>query len=337
MNRIIESIKMKIDVLNESKFPRISNNHRGRMMKKLSVPNYENNNVKNNATASKNTCGRISFKGTLAGEAAKKSSKALDFIADSIIKSDKIQSFLNFAHDNNLLASSIIALFVTCIMRPVTIMSMPTKSEENKEKNKYASAKSIASGVIGFIATYLIAEPFKHATKQVSKELIEAGKIIAEDDIKPTARSLAQSILDKVSPPCFLNTNEKLVEAARKMIPEDYINKILKKAGKFPTNNAENLKNSIGALTEILANRLRSQKSITEQFLNATSHTPLSVPIKALATISLVPIFLGIFGLKKSSDKKPKVETKQNITLPPQYRNDIRPVFKNIAMTGGAK
>lgn len=300
-------------------------------MRKLSVPSYENNNVRNNATASKNTCGRISFK-------ANKAHVVEEAIANSIVKSDRLQKLLHYANENNVLTSSIIALFVTCIMRPLAIMTMPTKSAENKEKNKYASAKSIASGGIGFIATYLIAEPFKHATSKVSKELVEAGKLLTEDTIKPTARYIAHTILDKETEPSMKNTSEALIEVARKIIPEDYIQKVLKNKNKFPVDNAENLKKSIGALTDILANRIRSQKNITEQFLNATSHSPLSVPLKALATISLVPIVLGIFGIKKSSsNKNNKPETQQTMTIPQQYRNEINPVFKNIAMTGGTK
>ena len=55
---------------------------------------------------------------------------------------------------HEVLIQAMISALVCIILRPLTIMSIPTK--KNKQDNQYASAHSISSGVVGIIASLLI-------------------------------------------------------------------------------------------------------------------------------------------------------------------------------------
>ena len=305
-------------------------------MRKLSVPSYENNNVRNNATASKDTCGRISFKGTLASETVQAAEKWTTKLGRKLYNNRKLQGKFSFPVDNKLIAEALVALVVTCTARPLTIMATPTKSAENKEKNKYAAAKSIASGLIGLGATFLIATPFTPIVKRVMKTLSDENRFISESKIKDISRFLAtkkinenisNEFIDGISKNC-----QDLIKAARNIISDEQLEKIYQKAQiKFTEGMKE--KDKIGNLTELIAKRLRNEASTMDTFLNKI-HSPASLPLKAKLTIALVPVILGALGL--SNKKKTDTKTPQQIknTL---YKGEVNPVFKNIAIAGGSK
>lgn len=208
-----------------------------------------------NTTASKNTRGRMSFKGastelikeaeTLSEKLSKKLSKKLGketkvvvtpkilALAKKIDKSPKLKKLLDFASVNSLLTEALFAILITCGLRPAVILASPGKGE-NKEKNQYAAAHSVASGLIGLGMTLLIAPPVKNA-------------------------------IDFIMP----NTDE--IESEIK----------LKKYKKLITGTNKEL----GVI-----------RSVLERL-----HTPIFLPLRAAITISLIPIILKPFGIKKTN------------------------------------
>ena len=100
------------------------------------------------------------------------------FNANKIMKSNIFKKGLEFAADNGALFGAGIALATTVLLRPLAIFATPGVKKENKE---YASAKSIASGVIGFGLMTLISTPIAQAVKKINKN---PEKYLKQETIK---------------------------------------------------------------------------------------------------------------------------------------------------------
>ena len=85
-----------------------------------------------------------------------------------IFKNEKFQKAMKFMNDNQLLSDAAIALMYTCFMRPLSISALPTKDKNEKEKNIYQIGHSISTGIIGFITTFALQTPIKHAIDKVT-------------------------------------------------------------------------------------------------------------------------------------------------------------------------
>lgn len=109
-----------------------------------------NNSVESSVNKSVNKTAKISFGGF--------------FNASKIYKSDFLRKGLEFASDNGALFAAGVALFITTILRPMTIFATPGVKKENKE---CASAESIASGVMGFAIMAIISKPISKAIKKI--------------------------------------------------------------------------------------------------------------------------------------------------------------------------
>lgn len=90
-------------------------------------------------------------------------------ISDWFYNSDKAKWLLEKANDHNLIFSAAFALLLTCILRPASIMILPSK--KNQDDQKYAAAHSIASGVIGFAISTAIFTPLQNATNKLKERL----------------------------------------------------------------------------------------------------------------------------------------------------------------------
>lgn len=88
-------------------------------------------------------------------------------IAKWFYKSKNMKTVLEFIDDQQLVFGAAFALFLTCILRPASIMVLPSK--KNKDNQKYASAHSIASGIIGFAISTVLFMPIGNATKKIKK------------------------------------------------------------------------------------------------------------------------------------------------------------------------
>lgn len=96
-------------------------------------------------------------------------------LISKIVNNKFFQKAMKFMNDNALLSDATIALFYTCVMRPLSISALPTKDEKEKQKNVYQIGHSISTGIIGFITAFAIQTPIKTA---IDKVITNASKYI---------------------------------------------------------------------------------------------------------------------------------------------------------------
>lgn len=88
--------------------------------------------------------------------------------SEKILKSNSLKKVLDFAINQQLVFDATFALLLTCILRPASIIAFPSK--KNKDDLKYASAHSIASGVIGFAISTAIFTPITEGINKFCNE-----------------------------------------------------------------------------------------------------------------------------------------------------------------------
>lgn len=96
---------------------------------------------------------------------------------------------LEFASDNGALFSAGFALFTATLLRPAAIFATPGVKKENKE---YACAKSISSGIIGFLVMAAVSSPIASAVKKINQnpsKYLKEKTIKALDDGKDLIKS----------------------------------------------------------------------------------------------------------------------------------------------------
>ena len=92
---------------------------------------------------------------------------------DKLLSSGFFDGLLDLMGHETFIQSAI--SFLICVfLRPLTIMSLPTK--KSKEDNKYASAHSMSSGFVGLASSLLIAIPFSKGLKYAQNNLIDSLK-----------------------------------------------------------------------------------------------------------------------------------------------------------------
>lgn len=85
-----------------------------------------------------------------------------------IYKNEQVKKLLEKAADSPVVFSALFALALTSTLRPAAIMALPGQ-KKNKDDKKYASAHSIASGVIGYIVSLAVFAPIASALKVIGK------------------------------------------------------------------------------------------------------------------------------------------------------------------------
>lgn len=121
--------------------------------------------------------------------------------AQNFYRSDKLHSVLKFAKKQQLVFSAAYCLLLTCVLRPAAIVLSPSK--KNKEDQIYASAHSIASGVIGFGISTVLFYPIGRAIDKLGKEHPEFvekfGKCLKENSYlkEEAAYKTAKKFIDR--------------------------------------------------------------------------------------------------------------------------------------------
>lgn len=185
----------------------------------------------------------VSFKGF--GEGA---------LAHKLAQSNSVKKLLLASNKNTLAIEALYALLITCMLRPAVTLLTPSKSSEDKEKNKFRAAHAIASGALGFAFTMCVSHPMSDA-------------------------------VDKVM-------NTKLPDGTYK-----YIRKF-----------TEQLTENGGKPFKELAKRV---------------HQPVFMPLRAMATVAIVPPILALFGLKKHKQETPPKIKDAPPQVSPQSFNSI--------------
>lgn len=125
------------------------------------------------------------------------------FNSEKFLKSDGLKKVLDFADNNQLVFGAAYALLLTCILRPLSLMAFPSK--KNKDDMKFASAHSIASGLIGFGISTVIFTPISDGIKKFKDNIKEFDIIknnpshyLTEDKHLKVARTYLDRIPDIV-------------------------------------------------------------------------------------------------------------------------------------------
>ena len=126
-----------------------------------------------------------------------------------VVTNEKFLRSMKFINDNALLSDAGIALFYTCLMRPLSLAALPTKDNNEKKKNIYQMGHSISTGIIGFLTAFAIQTPIKDAITKISNAVNEkqAGKYIktaSEELFKRKNIEKTRTILERSHQPISL-------------------------------------------------------------------------------------------------------------------------------------
>jgi hypothetical protein len=281
-----------------------------------SVAMYENENVYNRG-----------YNGSFTGI---NNPKAAETFAEKQLKT--FRKILVLCNHNTVIAQNLVALVLAATLRPLAIMSLPGK--KNKDDKKFASAHSIASGVIGFGFSSLIMAPFDKAAK-LSKHSIQV--VEAAEAFRTNGEGLTPQRFEEIK----ANFGAANLEDLKK-------SKIFNSVKKFLNiETLEELENSkfVKDLQDTF--NVKTMKDITKSkaFKNVTKVLDMSPDViffgvlKAILTIKLIkPILKYVFGMEKT---KPVEQPKNNYLTPEQVKSkyglDMAKTPKITEFVGGNK
>jgi len=99
-------------------------------------------------------------------------------LANKIEKSPRLQNILKKVDSNPSLANGMFVCATAVLLKPTTIMAIPTKDKDSKEDAIYSSAKSIGTGFVDLAIAYLLFVPInKHLDKVGRKIFNEADSV----------------------------------------------------------------------------------------------------------------------------------------------------------------
>lgn len=216
---------------------------------------------------------------------------------------------------HTVIAQNLVALVLAVGLRPLTIMSLPGK-EKDKGDKIYASAHSIASGLIGFGFSCLVMYPLGQAYKKIAKEV---------DNLQKGAKYLEEST--KVGFDQSKKEFKTFVDSAKeffkvddlKNIKESKVYKELCEHSKkfYGIDDLKNLKDS--KVFTRLAKTLSKENG--SRVLGMSPDVFVFGVVKAILTIKLIkPILKYGFGIEKSSHKQaqqPQEQTQVRMTGKP--------------------
>ena len=133
-----------------------------------------NNNVSKNVSKYANDCVNINNESKISREPGEVNFCGLSAPTSQVEKvakfhtSNGVKKALEFADKSQLVFSEAFALVLTGLFRPAAIMTLPGQ-KKNKDDKKYASAHSIASGVIGYALANVLFTPLSRSVKRLSK------------------------------------------------------------------------------------------------------------------------------------------------------------------------
>lgn len=297
----------------------------------------------------------------LANNAGKKGDRLTKFL-----KSPVLGKVLDVAGENPVICQSAFALALCCVARPITNYAVT----KDKQDAGYASAHSVASGIMGFVWPLIVATPLAMGVKAIAKnpqKWLKAERIkqfypnvktieeVGADGKKilKVARNAEGKMLRKDGSVLIQSLEPKMIygEAERAAFEAKnsgfYVEKsgVVRSKTVFKTENGkfklDKNGNKIGCavqedltpITEEMEIGVKKEENI-KNFLNMIPDIVLAPP-RAFLTIKLIPPILGALGIHK----KPKggtanqTQTANNSTM--YMRNhDIKNAFSNFRKGG---
>ena len=250
----------------------------------------------NNRGYSANYDGSFTGKSEAAVNVAKKS---------GIFTKKWFNKFLTYTNDHNVATSALVALGLAGVMRPATILALPGKKD--KEDKIYASGHSMASAILGFVASVIVTSPLDGAVKKIfgSNGYLKDkdGNIIKDKDGKP--RIFSKKLFE-------LAEKEKALEA--KANARDEAGKIIDKAARAAYKGVKRHRAALDTLVKNIPDFI------------------IAIP-RSILTIALIPPILKyVFGVEKK--KKPEQteapKDTNNMNTPTKMDFIEKPAFKEF-------
>ena len=228
-----------------------------------------------------------------------------------ILTSKWFNKLLTYTNDHNVATSALVALGLAGVLRPATIMALPGKKD--KEDKIYASGHSMASAILGFVASVIVTSPLDGAVKK----LFSCGGYLKDKDGNIIKDSQGKSKI----------FSKKLVELLEK-------EKSLEKA-------ATDRDKITGVIKDKAAKEaykaVKRHRAALETLSKNIPDFVIAIP-RSILTIALIPPILKyVFGVekkKKVAQSEPPKETNNMQQQPPMdFVN--KPVFQQ--MKGGVQ
>ena len=90
---------------------------------------------------------------------------------DKFLMSPFFNKLLNVVDYETVVTATVAA--AACVARAGTILGMSANDEKNKGNNTYAAVHALASGIVGFVAVFLLTTPFKAGMDHVMKKMFD--------------------------------------------------------------------------------------------------------------------------------------------------------------------
>ena len=222
-----------------------------------------------------------------------------------IFASKWFNKFLTYTNDHNVATSALVALGLAGVMRPATILALPGKKD--KEDKIYASGHSMASAILGFVASVIVTSPLDGAVKKIfgSDGYLKDkdGNIIKGKDGKP--RIFSKKLFE-------LAEKEKVLEA--KANARDAAGKIIDKAARAAYKG------------------VKRHRAALETLVKNIPDFVIAIP-RSILTIALIPPILKyVFGVEKKKKPEQTEAPKDinNMTTPTNMDFIDKPAFKEF-------
>lgn len=255
----------------------------------------------NNRGYSANYNGSFTGKSEAAVNVAKKS---------GIFTKKWFNKFLTYTNDHNVATSALVALGLAGVMRPATILALPGKKD--KEDKIYASGHSMASAILGFVASVIVTSPLDGAVKKIfgSNGYLKDkdGNIIKDKDGKP--RIFSKKLFE-------LAEKEKALEARANA--RDEAGKIIDKTARAAYKAVKRHRAALDTLVKNIPDFI------------------IAIP-RSILTIALIPPILKyVFGVekKKKTEQTEAPKDTNNMNTPTKMDFIEKPAFKEFK--GGAQ
>ena len=308
-------------------------------------------NVQHVITQNLNSCRNLCCNAAVQDVAKKKTPKVLEKFYNSkglekFLKSDGVGKLLDISAKNPGVITSLYSLFLCVLLRPATIMALPGKNIEDK---KYASAHSIASGIIGFLTTVAIISPiagmvglaFKHPAKYLKLDTLKklhpnistvmcknpkTGQVVEKVKITKGGELIQSEKYAKMREREIAHLKEtgvwnELTDQQRKNLNDPTVcmsNQPIIHNGQ-PLRSPY-LKREKGKACSLLPNgtpeteelKLYGNKNTNVgKLFNMLPDLLIAFPRASITVATIPPILAGVFGLKKSSSKAKPAEVKE--------------------------
>lgn len=218
--------------------------------------------------------------------------------------------FLTYTNDHNVATSALVALGLAGVMRPATILALPGKKD--KEDKIYASGHSMASAILGFVASVIVTSPLDGAVKKIfgSNGYLKDkdGNIIKDKDGKP--RIFSKKLFE-------LAEKEKALEARANA--RDEAGKIIDKTARAAYKAVKRHRAALDTLVKNIPDFI------------------IAIP-RSILTIALIPPILKyVFGVekKKKTEQTKAPKDTNNMNTPTKMDFIEKPAFKEFK--GGAQ